>query len=286
MAEESLWPVDFDDLAGIHQHHPVRDLAGKSHLVAHHHHGHAVEREADHGIEHLLDHFRVERRGRLVEQHDLRLHAQRPRYRHPLLLAAGELGGILVRLFRNAHASQIMPRDLVGLPLRHLAHPDRSERAVLQHGQMRKQVELLEHHPDLAAHLVDGLEILGELSAVDDDPTALPVFDTVDTAKQGRLAAARGPADDDALSTHDLEVDVVQHVELTEPFVKANNLDCNLVRRRAYVARDALARSAGTSVLMTVAQTSRPCLKPGDRYLTAAPRTTRSATSRSSRQNR
>jgi len=98
VAEEGRRLVHFDDLAIVEQHHAVRDLTGKSHLVAHHHHGHAVEREADHGVEHLLDHFRIERRRRLVEQHDFRLHAQRPRDRHPLLLAAGKLGRIFVRL--------------------------------------------------------------------------------------------------------------------------------------------------------------------------------------------
>ena len=109
MAEEGLGLVHLDDLAGVHQHHAVRDLARKAHLVAHHQHGHAVEREADHGVEHLLDHLRIERGGRLVEQHDLRLHAQRARDRDPLLLAAGELSRIFVRLLRDAHALEIVP---------------------------------------------------------------------------------------------------------------------------------------------------------------------------------
>ena len=60
-------------------------------------------------------------------------------------------------------------RDLFGLLLRHLAHPDRRQRAVLQHGQMRKQVEMLEHHADVAPDLVDLLEVVGQLDAVDDD---------------------------------------------------------------------------------------------------------------------
>jgi hypothetical protein len=40
-----------------------------------------------------LTHLRVERAERLVEQQQLRLGGQRPRERHPLALAAGELGG-------------------------------------------------------------------------------------------------------------------------------------------------------------------------------------------------
>ncbi len=34
---------------------------------------------------------------------------------------------------------------------------------------MREEVEVLEHHPDFAADLVDLLEVIGELDAVDDD---------------------------------------------------------------------------------------------------------------------
>src|SRR5947209_273051 len=104
-----------------------------------------------------------------------------------------------------------MPGELVGLALGHLANPDRRECTVLERGQMREQIELLEHHPDLAPYLVDCLEIVRELRPVDDDATALPVFNAVDAAKQGRLSAAGRAADDDALSLHDLEVDLAQH---------------------------------------------------------------------------
>ena len=48
-------------------------------------------RQLVHHVEHLLDHLRVERGGRLVEEHDLRLHRERAGDRDALLLAAGEL---------------------------------------------------------------------------------------------------------------------------------------------------------------------------------------------------
>src|SRR5262249_31618384 len=119
---------------------------------------------------------------------------------------------------------------------------------------MRKQVELLEHHPDLAAHLIDGLEILGELGAIDDDATALPVLDAVDATKQRRLAAARGAAHDDALSAHDLQLDVAQHMEGAEPFVEVDDLDRNLVLRRAHVEHGAPSRSVRRSFLTALTQ--------------------------------
>ena len=53
-------------------------------------------REFDHHVEHFVDHFRVECGGGLVEQHDLGAHGERAGDGHTLLLAAGELGGILL----------------------------------------------------------------------------------------------------------------------------------------------------------------------------------------------
>src|SRR6478752_6707469 len=72
-----------------------------------------------------------------------------------LLLAAGKLPGISVGLLGDAHPLQILHGGLFGLRLRHAAHPRRRQHQVLQHRQMRKQVELLEHHPDLRTDLLD-----------------------------------------------------------------------------------------------------------------------------------
>ena len=123
---------------------------------------------------------------------------------------------------------------------------------------MRKQVELLKHHADLAADLVDLLEILGQFHAVDDDPAALPVLDTVDASKQRRLAAARGAADDDALASHDLEVDTAQHVEAAEPLVQADDLDRDFVLGRAHVEDDVPGRPARAFALTSVAHVLNP----------------------------
>src|SRR5205823_9214123 len=157
-----------------------------------------------------------------------------------------------------------MARDLLGIDLRHLAHSDRSERAVLELRQVRKQVEVLEHHSDLAAHFVDTLEILGELGAIDDDAAALPVFDAVDTAKQRRLAAARRAADDDALAAHHLEIDLAQHMEAAEPFVETDDVDRDLVRRGAHIEAAARARSVRSPPLLAAAQCSTlpQCRRP------------------------
>jgi hypothetical protein len=82
----------------------LRDLAGKAHFVGHDHHGHALAGEIDHDVEHLADHFGIERRGRLVEQHRDRVHRQRARDRDALLLAAGQFGRVFVALHRQPDA--------------------------------------------------------------------------------------------------------------------------------------------------------------------------------------
>ena len=97
---------------------------------------------------------------------------------------------------------------------------------------MRKQIELLKHHADVAAHRDDLLGILGQLDAVDDDAAALPVLQPVDAAEQRRLAAAGRAADDDALAARDLQIDVAQHVEFAVPFVQADDFDRHVRQRR------------------------------------------------------
>ena len=61
---------------------------------------------------------------------------------------------------------------------------------------------MLEHHADLAADLVDLLEVVGQLDAVDDDAALLMLLEPVDAADHGRFAGAGRPADDDALAAH------------------------------------------------------------------------------------
>ena len=73
------------------------DLPRETHLVRDDDHGHAVPGQVLHDGEHLADEFRVKRRGGFVEQHQLRMHGQRPGDRDPLLLPAGQLRRVGVR---------------------------------------------------------------------------------------------------------------------------------------------------------------------------------------------
>ena len=71
-----------------------------------------------------------------------------------------------MRLFGNFNTLEIFHRNRLGVSLWHTAHPDRGKGAVLQNGQMWEQVEMLEHHANLAADLVDVLQIIVEGDAL------------------------------------------------------------------------------------------------------------------------
>src|SRR5688572_11263820 len=225
MVEELFRRVLLDDLAEIHEDDAVGDGAGEAHLVRDAQHGHAGARQLDHHLQHFLDHFRIERGGRLVEQHDLGVHAQRARDRDALLLAAGQLARILVRLLWNLHALEVVHRHLFRFLLRHLAYPDRRQGQVLDDGQVREQVEVLEHHPDFAAHLVDLLQVMRQLGAVDYDLAALVLLQAVDAADHGRLAGTGRAAHHDALALVDRQVYVLEDMKLAEPLVDRAHFD-------------------------------------------------------------
>src|SRR3990167_5546465 len=71
VAKELLWWCLFNDFSVRHENHTIGHAAGKTHLMRDTQHGHAVVCQADHGVKHLLDHLRIERRGGLVKKHDL-----------------------------------------------------------------------------------------------------------------------------------------------------------------------------------------------------------------------
>ena len=106
-------------------------------------------------VEHLADELGVERAGGLVEQQDLRAQGERAGDRDALLLAAGQLARVVRRPCRSGPPARAAQRELARGSL--LSGPGRDRRLddVLQRGQMREQVEVLEDEPDLGALLQD-----------------------------------------------------------------------------------------------------------------------------------
>jgi hypothetical protein len=199
-AEELRRRRSLDDAARVHEHHGVGDLAGKTHLVRYADHRHSGLGQVDHHVEHFLDHFRIEGRRRLVEQHDLRLHAERPRDRHALLLSTGQLRRVFPRLLGNAHARKVLHGFRFGFHARRATGANLRQCAVLQRGKMRKQVELLEHHADFAPDGRHVLRVLVECDAIDDNGALVVLLEAVDAANQRRLSRSRWPAHDHSLA--------------------------------------------------------------------------------------
>ena len=89
---------------------------------------------------------------------------------------------------------------------------------------MRKQIELLKDHADVAAHFIDLLQVIGQFHAVDDDAPLLVRLQSVDAPNHRRLAGARWPTDHDPLAARHRQVDVAQDVEIPEPLVDTLHL--------------------------------------------------------------
>src|SRR5713101_964651 len=186
--EEFLGGGGLDDLAFIHEDHAVRDALGEAHLVRHHHHGHAFLGQIGHDIEHLVDHLGIEGRGRLVEEHDPRLHGQSAGDGHALLLASREIGGILVGLVRDPDAREEVAGDLLRLGGGEPLHLRRRQHDVLEHRHVREEVEGLEHHADLGPELGEVDPVAGDGIAVDEDLALLDGLELVDAADERALA--------------------------------------------------------------------------------------------------
>ncbi|MNS72222.1 hypothetical protein D3C72_1056240 [compost metagenome] len=149
-----------EDLLGIalllhpplmQEHDLVGDVTGKRHLVGDHQHGAPLLGQLAHQTEHLPHQFGIERRGGFIEQHHLGIHRQRPGNGRPLLLAAGEMTGVVVAPLPQTHPVEQQLSLGDGLGTGHLEHLDGHLDDVLHDGHVRPEVEALEHHGQTAA---------------------------------------------------------------------------------------------------------------------------------------
>ena len=86
-------------------------------------HGLVLDRHAPQQVEHLADPFGIERRGRLVDEHQLGVERHGPADPDALLLAAGERGRIGVAAVGKADLGEDGVGAGVGLGARHAASP-------------------------------------------------------------------------------------------------------------------------------------------------------------------
>src|SRR5258708_27204255 len=91
---------------------------------------------------------RVESAGRLVGKNNLRIVDERPRDGHALLLASGQLAGMMVLAPRETHAVERPPRSFLAVAIR-LTVIQQRQLGVFESAGPPQQVELLKHEPDL-----------------------------------------------------------------------------------------------------------------------------------------
>ena len=223
-----------DDLARVHDRHPVGAAGDHTQVVRHQDHRHVelVAQPVDQ-LQDLLLHGHVERRGRLVGDEQLRLADQRHGDHDALPLAAGELVRVVVVAAGragDADQAEHLHDPLPGLRLGHAAvQPQRLGDLRADGGdRIERGHRVLEDHADVDAadapqgrlvqrHQVDPVE---EDLPADDLPARRQ--QPLDGHRGHRLAAA-GLADDaQRLTSVDGQRDVVEgvHDRAAEPDVR------------------------------------------------------------------
>ncbi|CDZ89761.1 putative 6-pyruvoyl-tetrahydropterin synthase [Rhodococcus ruber] len=225
----------FDDDAAVHEHDGVGNLTREADLVGDDHQGRTVAGQVADHLEHLADQFGVERGGRLVEQDHGRAQREGAGDGDPLLLPTGQLFGVVVDLVADADPVEQFAGERLDLGAVAALRGDRRLDHVLEHGQVREEVEVLEHESDARpltedvplAHLVQLVApaAVADEFAVDADRAAVDLLEVVEGAQQGGLAGAGGAEDHRDLALADLQVDTSQDLEGSERLVHAPDVD-------------------------------------------------------------
>ena len=177
-------------------------------------------------LQHLAGELRIQGGGWLIEAEDVRLQGQGTGDSHPLLLAAGELVGVVLRPVGEAHPPQELPallQDGVPALVVLLGHELPCQGHVLQGRILGEEVERLKYQAKVQPPLADlrlggAAGILGvkERLAPDGDDALVRGLQEVQAAEQGGLAAAGGADDGEGLALLQGKADVPQHLGAAE----------------------------------------------------------------------
>ena len=198
-------------------------------------HRRAVVGQLAHHGQHLVGELGIERRGRLVEQHHLRLHRQRARDRDALLLAAGQSRRILAGLFRKVHAAQAFlaqrawpalrdsPRTRYGASMTLPSTVMCGHRLNCWNTMPRsRRIRLIsDERPRLA--LAARIAAIAQRLAVDEDVAGRRRLEVVDAAQERALARAAGADHADDVAAVNVERHALQHFERAETLVQVDD---------------------------------------------------------------
>ena len=147
-AHELLGRAELHDRAVAHDRDPVPEPERLGEVVGDEQHRLAgLELQAADLVLHVAPDQRIQCAEGLVVEHQLRVDGERARQPHPLLHAARELVGEVVRGVLEPDQPQHLLGAREALRLRHALDLE-SERDVVEHPAVREQAEVLEHHRD------------------------------------------------------------------------------------------------------------------------------------------
>ena len=164
--------------------------------------------------EQLVRGFAVERAGRLVGEQDARLCDERAGNGGALLLAAGDLVGVLFQ--KLADAERFRNIDEAGAHLIvALAREDEREIDVILKRERVEQVELLKHEPEMVAAERGGLAFadLGKVPPVEQHRAGGGLVKRGENVQKRRFAAAALAHDGDILALVHGEIDVAERLD-------------------------------------------------------------------------
>lgn len=140
-----------DNLATIKEVNAVGDLSCELQFVRGDNHGHTLARQFPHDVENLTRQLRVQRGRRLVEQQCDRAQGQGSGNADALALSARQFRRTGQFAPGQAYTREVVESPIKGFVLASSKPLDEADHDVLYRGQMRKEVEVLKHHSDLAA---------------------------------------------------------------------------------------------------------------------------------------
>jgi acyl-CoA thioesterase I len=154
--------------------------------------------------------------GRLVGQKDGRSQSEGAGQGDALLLAAGELHGIMVEAASEADAVEQFAGAFgsVTCPRGQATRQFHGQEHVFLGGERGDEVIRLEDEPDFAAaHLRHAVFVeVGDVFAIQDHLARSGGIEAGEEAEQGALAAARGSHDGGELAARDIEIDAFEDV--------------------------------------------------------------------------
>ena len=150
-----------------------------------------------------------------------------------LLLAAREPVGVVGLAPRQAHAGEQLAGVLLRLGARRAVGARRRQDHVLEHREVREEVERLEDEAQAPAHADRRARGVGDDLAVEEDVAVVDLLEQVHAAQQRRLAGPARADQGDRLVRAHLEVDAAQDVRLAVGLGDAARLQHGRAHRAA-----------------------------------------------------